>query len=135
MIDKIQKENWLEFDAVVATPDMMKNLSKLGRILGPRGMMPNPKTGTVTIEIANAVKEMKAGKVEFKVDKTATINAAIGTLSFDDSQLLDYATTFIQAVIKAKPPAAIGRYLRSVFVSSTMGPGLKINTDNLGELS
>ncbi len=127
MIEKIQKENWLDFDAVIATPDMMRSMAKLGKILGPRGLMPNPKTGTVTVDVARAVQEVKAGKVEFRVDKTGAIHAPVGKVSFPPDKLLENASTLIQAVVRAKPPAAKGRYVKSVTVCSTMGPGISLD--------
>ena len=127
MVTKIQQENWLDFDAVVATPDMMRHVGKLGKVLGPRGLMPNPKTGTVTLDVATAVKEIKAGKVEYRVDKTGIIHAPVGKISFGSDQLVENATTLIQSVIKAKPAAAKGKYVRSVTLCSTMSPGLDID--------
>jgi len=127
MIEKIQKENWLDFDAVIATPDMMRSMAKLGKILGPRGLMPNPKTGTVTMDVAEAVQEVKAGKVEFRVDKTGVIHAPVGKVSFPTDKLLENASTLIQAVVRAKPAAAKGRYVKSVTVCSTMGPGVTLD--------
>jgi large subunit ribosomal protein L1 len=127
MVAKIQSENWTDFDAVIATPDMMRSLSKLGKILGPRGLMPNPKTGTVTVDIAQAVKEIKAGKVEFRVDKTGVIHVPVGKASFESSKLLENATSLLQAVVKAKPAAAKGKYVRSVTICSTMGPGVPLD--------
>jgi large subunit ribosomal protein L1 len=126
IVKKIQ-EGWMEFEAVIATPDMMREVGKLGKILGPRGMMPNPKTGTVTFDVATAVKEIKAGKVEFRVDRTAIIHVAVGKLSFDDSQLLENLYALVQAVMRAKPAAAKGKYLKSIHLASTMGPGVAIN--------
>jgi len=126
MVKKIQ-EGWVDFDAVIATPDMMREVGKLGKVLGPRGLMPNPKTGTVSFEVAQAVREIKAGKVEFRVDKTAIIHVAVGKLSFSDDKLADNARTLIQAVMKAKPASAKGKYVRSIYVSSTMGPGVAID--------
>jgi len=128
IVEKIQG-GWLDFEAVIATPDMMREVGKLGRVLGPRGMMPNPKTGTVTFDIADAVGAIKAGKVEFRVDKTAIIHVAIGKLSFDDEKLLDNTRTLLQAVMRAKPATAKGKYVRSVYVSSTMGPGVAVDPD------
>ncbi len=128
MAKKIQ-DGWLDFEAVIATPDMMREVGKLGKVLGPRGMMPNPKTGTVTFDVADAVQEIKAGKVEFRVDKTAIIHVAVGKLSFDDNQLLENTRTLLQAVVKAKPSAAKGKYVQSVYVSSTMGPGVAIHPE------
>jgi large subunit ribosomal protein L1 len=126
MVDKIQG-GWMEFDAVVATPDMMRAVGKLGKVLGPRGLMPNPKTGTVTFEIAKAVKEIKAGKVEFRVDKTGIVHAPIGKASFASASLVENAHALVDSVIKAKPSAAKGKYLRSLTLSSTMGPGIAID--------
>ena len=122
---------WLDFDSVVATPDMMRVAGRLGRVLGPRGLMPNPKTGTVTTDVAKAVQELKAGKVEFRVDKAGIVQAPVGKLSFTAEQLADNATALIQAVIKAKPAAAKGKYVRSLTISSTMGPGIKIDDSAL----
>jgi large subunit ribosomal protein L1 len=127
IVERIQG-GWMDFDAVVATPDMMRAVGKLGKVLGPRGLMPNPKTGTVTFEIAKAVKEIKAGKVEFRVDKSGIIHAPIGKASFPAQNLIDNAHALIDSVVKAKPAAAKGKYLRSVTMSSTMGPGISIDT-------
>jgi large subunit ribosomal protein L1 len=127
IVEKIQG-GWMEFDAVVATPDMMRAVGRLGKVLGPRGLMPNPKTGTVTTDIARAVREIKAGKVEFRVDKTGIVHAPVGKTSFDASRLLANAHALVDSVVKAKPPAAKGRYLKSITVSSTMGPGVRIDT-------
>ncbi|HHY63432.1 MAG TPA: 50S ribosomal protein L1 [Clostridiaceae bacterium] len=127
LVNKIQKENWFEFDAVVATPDMMGVVGRLGRILGPKGLMPNPKAGTVTMDIAKAIADIKAGKIEYRLDKTNIIHCPIGKVSFGTQKLLDNFRTLLEAVIKAKPAAAKGQYLRSVTVTSTMGPGIKIN--------
>ncbi|MFB3923781.1 MAG: 50S ribosomal protein L1 [Terriglobia bacterium] len=126
LVQKIQG-GWMDFDAVVATPDMMKSVGKLGKVLGPRGLMPNPKTGTVTTDVARAVREVKAGKVEFRVDKTGIIHCAVGKVSFDAGKLAENAGALIQSVLKAKPATAKGRYVRSIVVSSTMGPGLPID--------
>ncbi len=128
MVEKIQKENWMDYDAVIATPDMMKSVGRLGKVLGPRGLMPNPKTGTVTFDVARAVQEVKAGKVEFRTDKTALVHVPVGKMSFSADKLVDNATTLISSVIKAKPAAAKGKYLKSVTLSSTMGPGIRIDT-------
>ncbi len=125
VVQKIQG-GWMEFDAVVATPDMMKSVGRLGKILGPRGMMPNPKTGTVTMDVAKAVQELKAGKVEFRVDKTGIIHCAVGKVSFDADKLADNARALITSVIRAKPASAKGHYVRDITVSSTMGPGIPI---------
>jgi large subunit ribosomal protein L1 len=130
MVEKIAN-GFMDFDAVVATPDMMRSVGKLGKVLGPRGLMPNPKTGTVTFEVAKAVREIKAGKVEFRVDKTAIVHAPVGKMSFSRQQLLENARTLIESVVKAKPAAAKGKYLRSVALSSTMGPGVRINLETL----
>lgn len=125
-ITKIQ-EGWMEFDVAVATPDMMGLVGRLGKILGPRGLMPNPKTGTVTFDVANAVKEIKAGKIEYRTDKTGIVHARIGKVSFETEKLAENFRAFLDAIIKAKPAAAKGQYLRSITVSSTMGPGVRIN--------
>lgn len=127
MVEKIQG-GWTDFDAVVATPDMMRSVGKLGKVLGPRGLMPNPKTGTVTMDVSKAVQEIKAGKVEFRVDKTAIIHVPVGKVSFSTDQLLDNAHAIIGAVRKAKPPAAKGRYVRSIYISSTMSPSIEIDS-------
>ena len=127
VIDRIQKEGWLGFDAVVATPDMMRFVGKLGRILGPRGLMPNPKTGTVTMNVAHAVQEIKAGKVEFRVDKGAVVHAPVGKLGFAGDKLAENARTLISAVIKAKPSAAKGRYVNKVTICSTMSPSMVLD--------
>ncbi len=127
MVDKIQKEGWLDFDAVIASPDMMRYVGRVGKILGPRGLMPNPKTGTVTMDIARAVRELKAGKVEFRVDRTGAIHGAVGKISFPAEKLIENAQAFIQAVVRAKPPAAKGRYVRSITVCSTMSPGIPLD--------
>jgi len=126
-LDKIQKENWFEFDVVVATPDMMGVVGRLGRVLGPKGLMPNPKSGTVTFDVAKAIEDIKAGKVEYRVDKTSIIHVPIGKKSFGDEKLKVNFKSLMEAVIKAKPAAAKGQYLRSISVSSTMGPGVRIN--------
>jgi large subunit ribosomal protein L1 len=132
VVEKIQG-GWMEFDAVVATPDMMRAVGKLGKVLGPRGLMPNPKTGTVTPNIAQAVREIKAGKVEFRVDKTGIIHAPVGKISFPPQSLIENAHALVDSVVKAKPSAAKGKYLRSVTMSSTMGPGIAIDTTNVTE--
>ena len=126
MVQKIQG-GWLEFEAVVATPDMMKLVGRLGKILGPRGLMPNPKTGTVTFDVAKAVNEIKAGKVEFRVDRTAIVHAPIGKVSFGPEKLVENAKSLIDSVIRARPAAAKGRYVKSIALSSTMGPGVKVD--------
>jgi len=125
-IEKIQG-GWLDFDAIVATPDMMRSLSRLGKILGPRGLMPNPKTGTVTPEVAKAVREIKAGKVEFRVDKTSIIHAPVGKISFSADALEENARMLITAILRARPAAAKGKYVQSAFMSSTMGPGVALD--------
>ena len=126
LVKKIS-DGWLEFDMVVATPDMMRSLGRLGKLLGPRGLMPSPKTGTVTFDVSKAIAEIKAGKVEFRVDKGGIIHASIGKASFKDDKLKENARTLIQAVIKAKPPASKGRYLKGITISTTMGPGVKLD--------
>ena len=128
MVEKIQKENWTDFDAVIATPDMMKSVGRLGKVLGPRGLMPNPKTGTVTFDVASAVKETKAGKVEFRTDKTALVHVPVGKISFPAEKLVENAATVITSVIKAKPSVAKGKYIKGCYLSSTMGPGVPIDT-------
>jgi large subunit ribosomal protein L1 len=128
MVEKIQKENWTDFDAVIATPDMMKSVGRLGKVLGPRGLMPNPKTGTVTFDVASAVKETKAGKVEFRTDKTALVHVPVGKISFPADKLVENAATVITSVIKAKPTVAKGKYIKGCYLSSTMGPGVPIDT-------
>ncbi len=127
MVEKIQG-GWMDFDAVVATPDMMKGVGRLGKVLGPRGLMPNPKTGTVTFEIGKAVREIKAGKVEFRVDKTGIVHAPVGKTSFPTKNLVENAHALVDSIVKAKPAAAKGKYLKSVTLSSTMGPGVRIDT-------
>jgi len=127
MVNKIQSENWTDFDAVVATPDMMRSVGKLGKVLGPRGLMPNPKTGTVTVDVARAVREVKMGKVEFRVDKTGIIHAPVGKTSFASEKLVENATTLIQAVLKAKPAASKGKYVKSTTLCSSMSPGIAID--------
>ena len=127
MVAKIQKENWFEFDVVVATPDMMGVVGRIGRVLGPKGLMPNPKSGTVTMDVAKAVREIKAGKVEYRVDKTAIVHVPVGKASFGTEKLTENVKTLMEAVIKAKPATAKGTYLKSVVMTSTMGPGIKIN--------
>jgi large subunit ribosomal protein L1 len=126
LVQKIQG-GWMDFDAVVATPDMMKSVGKLGKVLGPRGLMPNPKTGTVTLDVARAVREVKAGKVEFRVDKTGIIHCPLGRVSFAAEKLAENAQALIASVLKAKPATAKGRYVRSIVISSTMGPGVPID--------
>src|SRR6195256_1933820 len=127
MVAKIQNEGWTDFDAVISTPDMMRSVGKLGKVLGPRGLMPNPKTGTVTQDVTQAVKEIKAGKVEFRVDKTGVIHVPVGKVNFETPKLIENASSLIQAVIKAKPAAAKGKYVKSVTICSTMGPGVHLD--------
>ncbi|HCC07458.1 MAG TPA: 50S ribosomal protein L1 [Clostridiales bacterium] len=131
MINKIQSENWFGFDVMVATPDMMAAIGKIGRVLGPKGLMPNPKAGTVTPDVAKAIKEIKAGKVEYRLDKTNIIHLPIGKVSFDVEKLVENFDTLMSAIIKAKPSAAKGQYLKSVSITSTMGPGIKINATKI----
>jgi len=126
-LDKIQKENWFDFDVVVATPDMMGVVGRLGRVLGPKGLMPNPKSGTVTFDVAKAIEDIKAGKVEYRVDKTSIVHVPIGKKSFGEEKLKDNFKALMEALVKAKPAAAKGQYLKSVSISATMGPGIKIN--------
>jgi large subunit ribosomal protein L1 len=130
LVQKIQG-GWLEFDAVVATPDMMKSVGRLGKVLGPRGLMPNPKTGTVTLDVAKAVTELKAGKVEFRVDKTGIIHCPVGKISFDAEKLSDNAKALITSVLRAKPASAKGHYVKTIVVSSTMGPGVPIELSSV----
>ena len=133
LVQKIQKENWFDFDVVVATPDMMGVVGRLGRVLGPKGLMPNPKSGTVTFDVTKAVEEIKAGKVEYRLDKNNIIHVAIGKVSFGGEKLAENFNVLMNAIIKAKPSAAKGQYLRSVTVTSTMGPGVKINPARVSE--
>lgn len=133
LADKIQKENWFDFDVVIATPDMMGVVGKLGRVLGPKGLMPNPKSGTVTFDIAKAIEEIKAGKVEYRLDKTNIIHVPVGRKSFGSEKLVDNIKTVMQAIVKAKPAASKGKYIKSYVIASTMGPGLRISTAKLGE--
>ena len=132
LVEKITKENWFEFDVVVASPDMMGIVGRLGKVLGPKGLMPSPKAGTVTPNVANAVKEIKAGKVEYRLDKTNIIHCPIGKVSFGAEKLMENMDTLVKAVVKAKPAAAKGPYIRSGTVASTMGPGVKVNTTKYG---
>jgi large subunit ribosomal protein L1 len=128
MVEKITKENWTDFDALIATPDMMKSVGRLGKVLGPKGLMPNPKTGTVTMDVARAVQEVKAGKVEFRTDKTALVHVPVGKISFTPDKLIENATTLISSVIKAKPSVAKGKYIKACYLSSSMGPGISLDT-------
>ena len=128
IIKKIQEESWLDFDRVIATPDMMGQVGRIGKILGPRGLMPNPKVGTVTFDIAKAVSEVKAGKVDYRVDKAGVVHARIGKLSFGEQKLLDNAHALLSAILRAKPASAKGNYIKSVALSSTMGPGVPVDT-------
>ncbi len=132
MVEKIQKENWFEFDVVIATPDMMGVIGRLGKVLGPKGLMPNPKAGTVTMDVARAVNEAKAGKIEYRLDKTNIIHCPIGKASFGKDKLAENFNTLMSAIIKAKPAAAKGQYIKSCVVASTMGPGIKVNGAKLG---
>ena len=128
MVEKINKENWTDFDALIATPDVMKSVGRLGKVLGPKGLMPNPKTGTVTFDVGKAVQEVKAGKVEFRTDKTALVHVPVGKISFTPEKLVDNATTVITSVVKAKPTVAKGKYVKGCYLSSSMGPGISIDT-------
>ena len=132
MVKKIQTENWMDFDVLITTPDMMGLVGRLGKILGPRGLMPNPKTGTVTTDVAKAVAEAKAGKIEYRLDKTNIIHCPIGKASFGAEKLTDNFNTLVGAVIKAKPAAAKGQYIKSCVIATTMGPGIKVNYAKLG---
>ncbi len=131
MVEKINKENWTDFDALIATPDVMKSVGRLGKVLGPKGLMPNPKTGTVTFDVARAVQEVKAGKVEFRTDKTALVHVPVGKISFTPDKLVENATVLITSVIKAKPSVAKGKYIKGAYLSSTMGPGIPLDTTAL----
>src|SRR5213592_3205448 len=127
MVTRIQNENWLDFDAIVATPDMMRSVGKLGKVLGPRGLMPNPKTGTVTFDVGKAVKEIKAGKVEYRVDKTGIVHAPCGKIRFDEPKLYENAKALIEAVLRAKPTTSKGKYVKSISISSTMSPAIRVD--------
>ena len=133
MVQKIQGENWFDFDIVVATPDMMGVVGRLGRVLGPKGLMPNPKSGTVTFDVAKAIEEIKAGKVEYRLDKSNIIHVPVGKASFGSEKLFENFKVLMEAIIKAKPSAAKGQYLKSVSVASTMGPGVKVNPARVSE--
>ena len=132
LVEKIQKENWFDFDVVIATPDMMGTIGRLGRVLGPKGLMPNPKAGTVTMDVARVVQEAKAGKIEYRLDKTNIIHCPIGKASFGIDKLAENFNTLLGAIIKAKPAAAKGQYIKSCVVASTMGPGIKVNPARIG---
>ena len=134
MVQKIQ-EGWLDFDAVVATPDMMKDVGRLGKVLGPKGLMPNPKTGTVTFDVAKAVQEIKAGKIEFRVDKTSIIHVPFGRSSFEEKKLVENARALVSAILRAKPPTAKGKFLRSAYISSSMSPSVRLDTGSLEALA
>lgn len=130
MVKKIQEENWLDFDRVIATPDIMGAVGRIGKILGPRGLMPNPRVGTVTFDVARAVQEVKAGKVDYRVDKAGVVHAPIGKVSFGDQKLAENAHALVASILRAKPASAKGNYIKSVAVSSTMGPGIKVDTSS-----
>lgn len=134
LIKKIQEENWLDFDKVIATPDMMGQVSRLGKILGPRGLMPSTKTGTVTFDVAKAVKDIKAGKVDFKVDRAGVVHAPVGKVSFGEKKILENLAAFFEAILKAKPAAAKGQYIKGITLSTTMGPGLKVDVNDVRNL-
>ena len=130
MLQKIEKENWFDFDTMIATPDMMPALGKLGRVLGPKGLMPNPKTGTVTMDVAKAVEDVKKGRVEYRTDSYGNVHVIIGKTSFDDSKLVENLNAFVSLIIKTKPSVVKGTYIKNISVSSTMGPGIKIDTNS-----
>ena len=132
LIPKIQNENWFEFDVVVATPDMMGVVGRLGRVLGPKGLMPNPKAGTVTMDVTKAINEIKAGKIEYRLDKTNIIHCPIGKVSFGTDKLLENLNALMDAILKAKPEASKGQYIKSVAIASTMGPGVRVNPNKVG---
>ena len=133
LVTKIQSENWFDFDVIIATPDMMGVVGRLGKVLGPKGLMPNPKSGTVTMDIAKAISDIKAGKIEYRLDKTNIIHCPIGKASFGEEKLAENFRTLMSAIIKAKPASAKGQYLKSISVSSTMGPGVKVSTSKVAE--
>ena len=133
LVQKIQKENWFDFDVIVATPDMMGVVGRLGRVLGPKGLMPNPKSGTVTFDVTKAIEEIKAGKVEYRLDKNNIVHVPVGKVSFGGEKLAENFATLMSAIVKAKPASAKGTYLRSITVASTMGPGVKINAARISE--
>ncbi len=128
LAEKIQKEGWTDFDTVVATPDIMGLVGRLGKVLGPRGLMPNPKTGTVTFDVARAIKEIRAGKVEYRVEKAGIVHVPVGKASFDENKLVDNAKAVLESILKAKPSSSKGKYLKAVTISTTMGPGIKLDT-------
>ena len=130
MIEKIEKENWFDFDVMIATPDMMPQLGKIGRILGPRGLMPNPKTGTVTMDTKRAVEDVKKGRVEYRTDSYGNVAVSIGKVSFDAEKLLGNLEAFVGLIIKTKPSAVKGKYIKNISISTTMGPGIKVNPDS-----
>jgi len=132
LVEKIQKENWFDFDVVIATPDMMGTIGRLGRVLGPKGLMPNPKSGTVTMDVAKAINEAKAGKIEYRLDKTNLVHCPIGKASFGAEKLAENFNTLVGAINKARPAAAKGQYIKNCVIASTMGPGIKVNTSKLG---
>ena len=129
MLEKIEKENWFDFDTMIATPDMMPLLGKLGRVLGPKGLMPNPKTGTVTLDVAKAVQEVKAGRVEYRADSFGIVHGVIGKVSFSDEDLLENLNAFVAAILRVKPSTVKGEYVKSIAISSTMGPGIKVENN------
>ncbi|HWR73919.1 MAG TPA: 50S ribosomal protein L1, partial [Nitrospirota bacterium] len=135
LAEKIQKEGWTDFDTVVATPDIMGIVGRLGKVLGPRGLMPNPKTGTVTFDIAKAIKDIRAGKVEYRVEKAGIVHVPVGKASFDENKLADNARTVLESILKAKPSSSKGKYLKNVAVSTTMGPGIKMDTAQIEKIT
>ncbi len=134
LVEKIQKEEWLDFDKAIATPDMMSLVGRLGRILGPRGLMPNAKSGTVTFDVAKAVKELKSGRIEFRVEKAGIVHAPMGKVSFGPEKILDNIAVFMDTILKLKPPTSKGTYLRSIAISTTMGPGIKVDPSSVKDL-